>query len=56
VDINLARISTERGAAMDTFYVTDSQHHKITDAAWLDRVSADLSRAIEDLRRRPIEA
>jgi len=54
LDINLARIATERGAAMDTFYVVDSQGRKVMDNAWLDRVQTELEAAIEELRRRPI--
>jgi len=54
LDINLARISTEKGAAFDTFYVVTRDGEKITDAARLERARADLARAIEQLRRRPI--
>ncbi|MBI5395308.1 MAG: [protein-PII] uridylyltransferase [Verrucomicrobia bacterium] len=56
LDINLARISTEKGAAFDTFYVVDLNGDKATDAGWLEHVRIELARAIEDLRRRPIEA
>ncbi len=54
LDINLARISTEKGAVFDTFYVLDLNGDKVTDAARLERARADLFRAIEELRRRPI--
>lgn len=54
LDINLARISTEKGAAFDTFYVVTRDGEKIADAARLERARADLVRAIEQLRRRPI--
>ncbi len=54
LDINLARISTEKGAAFDTFYVVTPDGEKVTDAARLERTRTDLVRAIEHLRRRPI--
>ncbi|MCX7824663.1 MAG: hypothetical protein N2689_03805, partial [Verrucomicrobiae bacterium] len=54
LDINLARIATERGAAMDTFYVVDKDGRKVMDNAWLNRAQSELERAIEELRRRPI--
>ncbi|MFA5189964.1 MAG: [protein-PII] uridylyltransferase [Verrucomicrobiia bacterium] len=54
LDINLARISTEKGAAFDTFYVVTPDGEKVTDAARLERARTDLVRAIEHLRRRPI--
>ncbi len=56
LDINLARISTEKGAALDTFYVVDLEDNKVTDAGWIEHVRIELARAIENLRRRPIEA
>lgn len=40
-----ARISTEKGAAMDTFYVTTREGEKVGDEALLDR----LQHSIEDL-------
>jgi len=55
LDINLARISTEKGAAFDTFYVVGPEGQKVTDAGWLEHVRGELARAIENLRRRPIE-
>jgi [protein-PII] uridylyltransferase len=54
LDINLGRISTEKGAAFDTFYVVTHDGEKVTDAARLESTRADLVRAIEQLRRRPI--
>ncbi len=52
--INLARISTEKGAAFDTFYLQDVNGEKVTDAARLEHTRANLFRALEELRRRPI--
>jgi [protein-PII] uridylyltransferase len=46
LSIALARISTENGAALDTFYVTDVEGQKITDAEWLARIEPELRRAI----------
>jgi [protein-PII] uridylyltransferase len=54
LDINLARISTEKGAAFDTFYLLDLNGEKVTDADRLEHVRTHLFRAIEELRRRPI--
>ena len=54
LNISLARISTEKGAVFDTFYVLDLDGEKVTDAARLERARSDLFRAIEELRRRPI--
>jgi [protein-PII] uridylyltransferase len=46
LSIALARISTENGAALDTFYVTDVEGQKITDSEWLARIEPELRRAI----------
>ena len=44
--ISVARISTERGAAIDTFYVMDPDGEKIREAADLERTRRGLARAI----------
>ena len=46
IDIALSRISTESGAAIDTFYVTDRwTRGKITNAQRIDALQAELHRA-----------
>ncbi len=44
--IALARINTEKGAAIDTFYVTDAiSRGKITDAKRIDQLQSELTQA-----------
>jgi [protein-PII] uridylyltransferase len=46
IDIALSRISTESGAAIDTFYVTDRRTRgKISNAQRIDALQAELHRA-----------
>jgi [protein-PII] uridylyltransferase len=46
IDIALSRISTESGAAIDTFYVTDRRTRgKITNAQRIDVLQAELHQA-----------
>ena len=42
VQIALSRISTEKGAALDGFYVTDSEGRKLRDAATIARLQKAL--------------
>ena len=42
VQIALSRIATEKGAAIDAFYVTDAQGHKLRDAATIARLQKAL--------------
>ncbi len=42
----LSRISTENGAAMDTFYVTDNANRKITDAGRINSLQSELQAAV----------
>ena len=49
VDISVAKILTEKGAAVDTFYVTDILGKKIEDAATLKLIERRLNRAISAL-------
>jgi [protein-PII] uridylyltransferase len=42
VNIALSRIATEKGAAFDSFYVTDLEGRKITDAGTLRRLQTSL--------------
>jgi UTP:GlnB (protein PII) uridylyltransferase len=44
VQIALSRIATEKGAAIDSFYVTDSEGRKIKSAESL----ANLQRALQE--------
>jgi [protein-PII] uridylyltransferase len=41
-----ARITTEKGAALDTFYLTDDHGKKVEDGVWLDALSRRLSKAL----------
>jgi [protein-PII] uridylyltransferase len=43
--ISLSRIATEKGAAIDSFYVTDSEGRKIKDAAGIARLQQALGTA-----------
>jgi [protein-PII] uridylyltransferase len=52
VQIALSRITTEKGAAVDSFYVTDSEGRKIKDEASLAR----LQKALRDASQRRSEA
>jgi len=45
VQIALSRISTEKGAALDGFYVTDSEGRKLRDAATIARLQKALQEA-----------
>jgi len=45
VQIALSRISTRKGAALDGFYVTDSEGRKLRDAATIARLQKALQSA-----------
>ena len=47
LDIATARIATERGAAIDSFYVSYEKGGKITDAKQQERVVSRLRAAID---------
>jgi [protein-PII] uridylyltransferase len=49
VDISVAKILTEKGGAIDTFYVTDQGKNKITDPAQLRALQQRLRDAITSL-------
>ncbi len=47
VNIALSRIATEKGAAIDSFYVTDSEGKKVRDTAAIQRLQEALLKATE---------
>jgi [protein-PII] uridylyltransferase len=49
LDIALAKVVTEKGAAIDTFYVTERHGHKITDVDRQEVIVRRLRGAIEEL-------
>ncbi len=49
LNISLAKIVTEKGAAIDSFYVTDHTGNKIADADHLKQIERKLRRAIDRL-------
>jgi [protein-PII] uridylyltransferase len=49
LDISIAKIATEKGAAFDSFYVMDHQVGKVTDQRRLDQVRRRLEEAIGSL-------
>lgn len=51
LDIGLARITTEKGAAIDAFYLTDRDGNKITDATRLHEIASRLRARIDELNR-----
>jgi [protein-PII] uridylyltransferase len=51
LDIGLARVSTEKGAAMDAFYLTDREARKITDGDRLQDIASRLRARIDELNR-----
>jgi [protein-PII] uridylyltransferase len=49
INIALSRITTEKGAAIDSFYVTGADKHKLNDAAAVRRLQNALHRTAENL-------
>ncbi|HKQ36546.1 MAG TPA: [protein-PII] uridylyltransferase, partial [Verrucomicrobiae bacterium] len=49
LDISLAKISTEKGAAIDTFYVTEGFGQKILDPARQAQIADKLRQGISSL-------
>jgi [protein-PII] uridylyltransferase len=53
LDISTAKISTEKGAAIDSFYVSGLDGHKVTDSTRLKLIERDLQHAIYGLDASP---
>ncbi len=53
LDIALAKIVTEKGAAIDTFYVTTREKQKISDTQYLHHIEQKLYEAIHQLAPAP---
>lgn len=51
LNLSVAKISTEKGAASDVFYVTTREGQKLEDARDLKRAKDDLKRSIDRLAR-----
>jgi [protein-PII] uridylyltransferase len=47
IRVHFARITTEKGAALDTFYLCDREGHKITDESILAALRGRLQRSVE---------
>jgi [protein-PII] uridylyltransferase len=47
LDISFAKVSTEKGAAIDSFYVQDQLGNKITDLNRLETIKSKLQAAID---------
>lgn len=45
-NVVFARITTEKGAAMDSFYLTDQEGQKIIDPVWLDHLLHELRQTL----------
>ena len=50
LDIRIAKITTEGFTAMDSFYVTEENGHKITDAQRLDKIKRSLMNRLSSAR------
>jgi [protein-PII] uridylyltransferase len=53
IDISLAKISTEKGAAIDSFYVSELNGDKVWGAERLKQIEGRLRRAMADVQRQP---
>ena len=51
LDVNFARINTEKGAAIDTFYLTDKNKNKLEDHHLIDAIRRGMREKIEELNR-----
>jgi [protein-PII] uridylyltransferase len=51
LDINFARINTEKGAAIDTFYLTDKNRNKLEDSELIEQIRRRLHEKIDELNK-----
>jgi [protein-PII] uridylyltransferase len=51
LDINFARINTEKGAAIDAFYLTDKNRNKLEDPKQIDLIRSRLLEKIDELNK-----
>ena len=49
LDLSLAKISTEKGAAIDTFYVCNNMGEKIYSPEYLRHIEREIHKAVASL-------
>jgi [protein-PII] uridylyltransferase len=51
LDVNFARINTDKGAAIDTFYLTDKNRNKLEDVELIEQIRLRLKEKVEELNK-----